>query len=145
MITSHCGETSRSRSSVPSGPIPVQYPISSCPFFDPSDGTGAADDAGAASLIISIPICPDAGQGTAAARSIRVSGKLYGPIPPVYQPIRATLARCHVLPPACITQLGPDGRSLRSLVSSGLWSVYRVAGLFPPHPWWCAPSIDGHI
>src|SRR5580692_8477980 len=131
MITSHCGETSRSRSSVPPCPVPVQYPISSCPFFDPSDGTGAALGAGVGSFIISISICPDAGQGTAVARSNRESGKLYGPVPPVYQLISATLATCHALPRTCITQLGPVGRSLRSFVSSGLWSVYRVAGLLP--------------
>src|SRR5580704_13603969 len=145
MITSHCGGTSRRRRIVPPGPLPVQYPISSCPFFSAADGTAATAGGGAGSFDT-----PDAGegvagQGVAGFCSSRGFGKLYGSPPLAYQLISATLATCQALLRAYTTDAGPAGRLLRSFVSSGSWSVYRVAGLSPPQPRSSAFSTVGHF
>src|ERR1019366_10162762 len=133
MITSHCGDTSRSRSIVPPGPLPVQYPISLCPFLVPVDGAAATADGGAGCGTSPGAGGWDAGHGVAAARKSDASGKLYGPSMPVYHRRTATLATCHAKPRACTTDAGPVGRSLRIFVLNGSANVYRVAGLSPPH------------
>src|SRR6185503_2661769 len=99
MMTSHCGDTSRSRRIVPLGPLPVQYPISSCPLLTPVDGaaatSGGGANRGAAAGVAVVAVRRNAGQGVAAACKIFASGKLYGPVAAVvYQPMRATSARC---------------------------------------------------
>src|ERR1700730_16261900 len=124
MITSHCGETSRSRRIVPPGPFPVQYPINSCPFFAPADGTAATAGGGAGSFDNPEAGNGGAGQGGGGACRSRASGKLYGFPPLVYQPISATSATCQAALRARTTNAGPAGRSLRSFVSRGSWSVY---------------------
>src|SRR6478735_5881477 len=127
MITSHCGETSRRRRIVSPGPLPVQYPMSSCPFFAAADGTAATAGGGADSFDALDAGNGGAGQGAAGFSSSRAFGKLYGTTPLVYQLISATSATCQAAPRACTTEAGPVGRLLRSFVSSGSSSVYRVA------------------